>query len=137
MCSRIVDILPENYVIGLISMLLSPSGERLGDHLAGTIVIRLDRPQRRARDRTFEQKVRACAHARPAFAHRTARDPVDSRDNSSGSEPIGGAESTRFCKKLPTPCARGSKSTETAPSDPLVFLRDLLTIAERYSRGAD
>ena len=42
---RIVDILPENYVVGLVSMLLSPSGERLGDHVAGTIVIRLDRPQ--------------------------------------------------------------------------------------------
>ncbi len=42
---RGVDMLPENYVIGLVSMLLSPSGERLGDHVAGTIVIRLDRPQ--------------------------------------------------------------------------------------------
>src|SRR4029077_1923437 len=39
---RIVDILPENYVVGLVSMLLSPSGERLGDHVAGTLVIRLD-----------------------------------------------------------------------------------------------
>ena len=29
---RIVDMLPEYYVVGLISMVLSPSGERLGDH---------------------------------------------------------------------------------------------------------
>ena len=37
-----------------MSMLLSPSGERLGDHVAGTIVIRLDRPQRGA-------EIRSCA----------------------------------------------------------------------------
>jgi hypothetical protein len=27
--------------------------------------------------------------------------------------------------------------SDVAPSDPLIFLRDLLTMAERYSRGAD
>ncbi|HYB90973.1 MAG TPA: RDD family protein [Candidatus Binataceae bacterium] len=42
---RAVDILPAEYLVGLISILLSPSGERLGDHVAGTIVLRLDRPE--------------------------------------------------------------------------------------------
>jgi uncharacterized RDD family membrane protein YckC len=42
---RIVDMLPANYVVGLVAMLASDSGERLGDHSAGTIVIRLDRPE--------------------------------------------------------------------------------------------
>ncbi len=41
---RIVDLLPANYIIGFISMLLSPGVQRLGDHVAGTIVLRLDRP---------------------------------------------------------------------------------------------
>jgi uncharacterized RDD family membrane protein YckC len=41
---RIVDMLPASYVVGLITILLSPGGERLGDHVAGTVVIRLDRP---------------------------------------------------------------------------------------------
>ena len=42
---RAVDILPAEYLVGLIAILLSPSGERLGDHVAGTVVIRLDRPE--------------------------------------------------------------------------------------------
>ncbi len=41
---RSVDLLPANYLVGLTSMILSPSVERLGDHVAGTIVVRLDRP---------------------------------------------------------------------------------------------
>jgi uncharacterized RDD family membrane protein YckC len=42
---RAVDMLPAEYVVGLTSILLSSSGERLGDHVAGTIVLRLDRPE--------------------------------------------------------------------------------------------
>ena len=41
---RMVDILPSNYAVGLIAMVVSREGKRLGDHAAGTIVIRLDRP---------------------------------------------------------------------------------------------
>ena len=42
---RMVDLLPAEYLIGITSILLSPAGERLGDHVAGTIVVRLDRPE--------------------------------------------------------------------------------------------
>ena len=42
---RIVDLLPGEYLIGITSILLSPGGQRLGDHVAGTIVVRLDRPE--------------------------------------------------------------------------------------------
>lgn len=42
---RAVDILPAEYLVGLIAILLSSSGERLGDHVAGTVVLRLDRPE--------------------------------------------------------------------------------------------
>jgi uncharacterized RDD family membrane protein YckC len=41
---RVVDLLPANYVIGLVAMVISPEGKRLGDVAAGTIVVRLDRP---------------------------------------------------------------------------------------------
>lgn len=41
---RAVDVLPVYYLTGLTSMILSRSSKRLGDHAAGTIVIRLDRP---------------------------------------------------------------------------------------------
>jgi len=40
---RLVDILPSAYVVGLIASVLSSKGQRLGDHAAGTFVIRTDR----------------------------------------------------------------------------------------------
>lgn len=42
---RMVDMLPMNYLVGLVAMVVSPLGQRLGDAAAGTIVIRLDRPE--------------------------------------------------------------------------------------------
>jgi hypothetical protein len=40
---RAVDVLPSGYVIGLVTMIGSRHGQRLGDHAAGTLVIRTDR----------------------------------------------------------------------------------------------
>ncbi len=37
---RMVDSLPTGYFIGVVAMLISPRGQRLGDLVAGTIVIR-------------------------------------------------------------------------------------------------
>lgn len=42
---RVADVLPIYYFTGLTSMIVSRDGKRLGDHAAGTIVVRLDRPQ--------------------------------------------------------------------------------------------
>jgi len=41
---RAVDILPGYYVVGLVSMIASSEGKRLGDLAAGCVVVRLDRP---------------------------------------------------------------------------------------------
>jgi uncharacterized RDD family membrane protein YckC len=41
---RAVDILPGYYAVGLVAMIASDEGKRLGDLAAGTAVIRLDRP---------------------------------------------------------------------------------------------
>jgi len=41
---RLVDLLPGTYVVGLVAMVLSGQGKRLGDQAAGTVVVRLDRP---------------------------------------------------------------------------------------------
>ena len=65
---RGVDMLPENYVVGLVSMLLSPSGERLGDHVAGTIVIRLDQPQAATELEASAKRRSAGADARATIA---------------------------------------------------------------------
>lgn len=41
---RAADSLPMNYGVGLVAMIASREGKRLGDLAAGTIVVRLDRP---------------------------------------------------------------------------------------------
>src|SRR5262249_29525508 len=41
---RVADALPANYMVGLVAMLVSDQGKRLGDLAAGTVVIRLDAP---------------------------------------------------------------------------------------------
>jgi uncharacterized RDD family membrane protein YckC len=41
---RVVDMLPSSYLIGLIAMVVSKEGKRLGDLAAGTIVVRTDAP---------------------------------------------------------------------------------------------
>jgi len=43
---RIVDALPAWYLCGLVAMVASRTGQRLGDHAAGTWVIRTDRNER-------------------------------------------------------------------------------------------
>jgi uncharacterized RDD family membrane protein YckC len=45
---RAVDSLPWSYVVGLVAVIVSRDGKRLGDLAAGTVVVRLDRPARPA-----------------------------------------------------------------------------------------
>ncbi len=39
---RLADVLPSSYLVGLIAMVASREGKRLGDLVAGTVVLRLD-----------------------------------------------------------------------------------------------
>jgi uncharacterized RDD family membrane protein YckC len=43
---RTVDVLPTTYAVGLCAMVVSQRSQRLGDHAAGTLVIRTDRLER-------------------------------------------------------------------------------------------
>jgi len=43
---RAVDVLPSGYAIGLVAVITSRYGQRLGDHAAGTLVIRTDKVAR-------------------------------------------------------------------------------------------
>ncbi len=131
---RIVDMLPIDYVVGLISIIVSPSGERLGDHVAGTIVIRLDRPEPApaiasspespAFSLTREQLARIGPLELKLIRTTLRRLPGLPEDRR---EPLLGeiAETLRArleLAELPTP-------------DRLAFLRDVMTMAERYSRS--
>lgn len=45
---RFADMLPSSYLAGLVAMVVSARGQRLGDHAAGTLVVRTDRGERAA-----------------------------------------------------------------------------------------
>ncbi len=130
---RIVDMLPTNYLVGLISMIVSASCERLGDHTAGTIVIRLDRPESAtaiaasAKPPTLGLTREQLARIGPrelqlirGTIRRLPTLPEDRRD-------------TLLAEVAETLRAR-LELGELPSSDRLAFLRDVLTMAERYSR---
>lgn len=133
---RIVDILPENYVVGLVSMLLSPSGERLGDHVAGTIVIRLDRPQSAA-EIEASQKGTSLALTRTQLSRIGPRELQLIRATLRRIPSLSGERSMALANEVAETMRARLELTELPSPDPLIFLRDLLTVAERYSRSAD
>jgi uncharacterized RDD family membrane protein YckC len=133
---RIVDMLPENYVVGLIAMLLSPSGERLGDHVAGTIVIRLDRPQPAP---SIDPSARGVSLSltRAQLARIGPREVQLIRATLRRVPSLSGERSQTLLAEVAATMRARLEITDHPPADPLVFLRDLLIMAERYPRGAD
>jgi len=133
---RIVDMLPENYVVGLVSMLLSPSGERLGDHVAGTIVIRLDRPQPAGYIEPSANGV-TLSLTRSQLARIGPREVQLLRATLRRVPNLSGERGHALLAEVAATMRARLDLTGDPPPDPLVFLRDLLTMAERYPRGAD
>ncbi len=133
---RIVDILPENYVVGLTSMLLSQSGERLGDHVAGTIVIRLDRPAA-APEIAPSQKEASLALTRVQLARIGPQEIQLLRATLRRVPKLSEERNVALVNEVADAMRTRLEIAELPSSDPLTFLRDLLTVAERYSRVAD
>ncbi|MGH7246716.1 MAG: RDD family protein [Pseudomonadota bacterium] len=131
---RIVDMLPEYYVVGLVSMVLSPSVERLGDHVAGTIVIRLDRPQA-APEIALRDHTALAALTRQQLARIGARELrlIRATIRRAGSLPQD--RSAALLAEVTETMRVRLEIAEIPANDQLGFLRDLLRAAERYSRG--
>jgi len=130
---RFVDMLPANYLVGLISILFSPSGERLGDHVAGTIVIRLDRPEAAeeldslgdtAAFALTREQVAGIGYREMQLLRRTIR---------RASILTGGQRDSLISEVAETMCLRLGIAAYPG-IDHLTFLRELLEIAERFSR---
>jgi uncharacterized RDD family membrane protein YckC len=133
---RIVDILPENYVVGLVSMLLSPSGERLGDHVAGTIVIRLDRPQP-APELEGSRDGAALALTRTQLSHIGPPEMQLIRATLRRIPNLPDERRVAIVREVAETMKTRLELAELQLPDPMVFLRELLALAERYQRGAD
>ncbi|HUY28344.1 MAG TPA: RDD family protein [Candidatus Binataceae bacterium] len=131
---RIVDLLPEYYVAGLVSMVLSPSGERLGDHVAGTIVIRLDRPPAAP-----EIGVRAApaiaALTRDQLARLGALELKLIRATIRRAATLPEERRAALVAEVIETLRARLEIAELPPGDHLEFLRDLLAAADRHSRG--
>jgi len=133
---RIVDILPENYVVGLVSMLLSPSGERLGDHVAGTIVIRLDRPEA-VPDLEASRIGSGLALTRTQLSRIGPREIQLIRATLRRVPNLSEERSVAIVNEVAEAMKLRLEIAGLQPREPLSFLHELLAVAERYSRGAD
>jgi uncharacterized RDD family membrane protein YckC len=130
---RIVDMLPASYVVGLISILLSPGCERLGDHVAGTVVIRLDRPP-------AAPEIQAAANPESLLLTREQLARIGSRElrlirgTLRRLSTIPEDRREALLAEVTDSLRRRLELTELPFPDRQEFLRDLLSIAERYSR---
>ncbi|HVN29462.1 MAG TPA: RDD family protein [Candidatus Binataceae bacterium] len=133
---RIVDILPEYYVVGLVSMLLSPGGERLGDHVAGTIVIRLDRPAP-AQELAASRNEVGIALTRGQLAQLGAPEIRLLRATLRRVSGLPEDKGRAILNEVAEAMKARLEIVEQQPTDPEIFLRELLTLAERYAHDAD
>jgi uncharacterized RDD family membrane protein YckC len=132
---RIVDILPASYVVGLISIIVSPSCERLGDHAAGTLVVRLDRPEAAS-----ELPIGADTNQVPLTRQQLARiGPRELQLVRGTLRRVANLPEDRGAQLIAevAETLRTRMELDALPSpDRLAFLRSILTMAERYSHSA-
>jgi uncharacterized RDD family membrane protein YckC len=132
---RSVDMLPAEYLVGLISILLSSSGERLGDHVAGTIVLRLDRPESAVEIPRLENGG-ALVLTRAQLAKIGPREMQLIRGVLRRSSTLG-SESRRHALEAQAAEAMRVRLdlAELPTPDSADFLRNLLESAERFARS--
>jgi uncharacterized RDD family membrane protein YckC len=132
---RAVDMLPAEYLVGIISILLSSSGERLGDHIAGTIVLRLDRPEAAPEIPRLES-AGAMILTRAQLARIGPREMQLIRGVLRRSSALGSESRRRALQAEAAEAMRIRLDLVELPNvDNAAFLRDLLESAERFARS--
>jgi uncharacterized RDD family membrane protein YckC len=127
---RAVDILPAEYLVGLIAILLSSSGERLGDHVAGTVVLRLDKPETAAEiPRTQSQSKLVLTRAQLGLIG--PREIKLIRSVLRRSSTVSDSRSDKLIADAAEAMRLRLGLAEIPNVDQIVFLQDLLAAAER------
>jgi uncharacterized RDD family membrane protein YckC len=127
---RAVDILPAEYLVGLIAILLSSGGERLGDHVAGTVVLRLDRPETAAEiSRTLSQSKFVLTRAQLGLIG--PREIKLIRSVLRRSSTVSDSRSDKLIADAAEAMRLRLSLAEIPNVDQIVFLQDLLAAAER------
>lgn len=129
---RAVDVLPSSYVIGLVTMIMSKRGQRLGDHAAGTLVIRTDRVERPT-DPDVPEGLEPLALSREQLARLGARELTLVR---STLRRFTGSANPRseLLQQVATALAARLQLPPEELSDPLRFLQRALLTAQRANR---
>jgi uncharacterized RDD family membrane protein YckC len=128
---RLVDMLPANYVVGLVAMLLSSSGERLGDHAAGTLVIRLDRPEAAAEIQT-PARAAAFSLTRRQLARIGPRELQLIRTTLRRIASLPEARRGSLLEEVAETVRARLEIAELPSPDRVAFLEDVLAMAERH-----
>jgi uncharacterized RDD family membrane protein YckC len=131
---RIVDMLPADYLIGLISILISSSGERLGDHVAGTVVLRLDRPEAAAEIPMLENAA-GLVLTREQLARIGPREMQLIRGVLRRSSTLSESRRNELLAEAAEAMRIRLELVELPDSDRSAFLRNLLATADRFARS--
>jgi len=131
---RAVDMLPAEYLVGLITILLSPSGQRLGDHVAGTIVLRLDRPETAAEIPMLENAA-GLVLTREQLARIGPREMQLIRGVLRRSSTVSEGRRQALLAEAAEAMRLRLNLAELPNSDSEAFVRNLLATAERFARN--
>jgi uncharacterized RDD family membrane protein YckC len=131
---RIVDMLPAEYLIGIVSILVSPSGERLGDHVAGTVVLRLDRPEAAAEIPMLENAA-GLVLTREQLARIGPREMQLIRGVLRRSSTLSESRRHALLGEAAEAMRMRLEIPELPDSDRAAFLRNLLATADRFTRS--
>jgi len=132
---RFVDVLPSNYAIGLITMMLSERWQRLGDLAAGTVVIRTDRLEPAA-DLDGATSVPPLSLSREQLARLGERELALARGTLRRLERVEGERAEALLHETVTALRKrlGIEADEVDSDDDALFLRRVISSARSEAR---
>ena len=130
---RMVDMLPGGYLLGFCVLVISPENKRLGDWVAGTLVVREDRP-------LAAPRVAAARDDAAAARFRFGREELEAvgpderrliRQTLRRAEGLRSMDRERMLTRtVDVLCRRMERAEAVAPEERVDFLRALLRDAE-------
>ena len=130
---RIVDVLPSSYLLGLISIVLSSGGQRLGDHAADTFVIRTDRVQP-APPVDFGGGLQPLALSRSQLENLGVPELSLARGTLRRLDRTSGERRQALIQEAVSALRQRLGLEEDSPEDPVRFLKQVVITAEREAR---
>jgi uncharacterized RDD family membrane protein YckC len=129
---RAVDVLPANYLVGLIAVVLSPAAKRLGDVAAGTVVVRLDRPETAAPLAVAATDGARFAFERAQLARLGPTERALLRQTLRRLDSLHAERAAELLDRVVAALANAVGHRSVEPREQLAFLRALLAATSRF-----